>query len=266
LIPLPDSRGARLRESRRSDFFCASLCASASPGVLSPPVFTAFSGPLRSDGLKKSSACPICGKRRAERFCPARGESICAVCCATERERTIDCPPDCPHLLAAHRWEEDHRKPAAEPEIAFQDVNVPPDLIHEQRALVSGISLAILDRAAEEPGLVDADLFAAISALAETYRTLGAGLYYENPPTAAAPHALYAAIAKYLQEWKEKGAAQARVAPASDSDVFRLLVFLVRFGHTRSNGRPRTRGFLDFLRAQFPAVQRAAEAPRIITP
>jgi len=216
--------------------------------------------------VKQTAVCPICGKRRAERFCPAKGESICAVCCATERERTIDCPSSCPHLIAAHRWEEDRRKPQAEPEIAFPDVTVPRDLIHEQGALATGISLAILDRAAEEPALVDADLFAALSALAETYRTLGAGLYYENPPTAAAPHALYSAVAKYLQEWKDKGATEARVAPASNIDVFRLLVSLVRFGHPRSNGRPRTRGFIDFLRAQFPAVQRAAEAPRIIAP
>jgi hypothetical protein len=216
--------------------------------------------------VKQSPICPICGKRRAERFCPAKGESICAICCATEREKTIDCPSSCPHLIAAHRWDETHRKPQAEPEIAFPDVNIPRDLLHEQRALVTGISLAILDRAAEEPALVDADLFAALSALAETYRTLGAGLYYENPPPGTTPHALYSAVAKYLQEWKEKGAAEARVSPASDADVFRLLVFLVRFGQTRSNGRPRTRGFLDFLRAQFPAVQRAAETPRIIAP
>jgi hypothetical protein len=216
--------------------------------------------------VKQSAVCPICGKRRAERFCPAKGESICAVCCATEREKTIDCPSSCPHLIAAHRWEEARRKPSADVKIAFPDVNVPRDLIHEHRALVNGVSLAILEHAAGEPALVDADLFLALSALAETYRTLGAGLYYENPPPGAMPHALYSVVAKYLQEWKEKGAAEARVAPASDSEVFRLLVFLVRFGHTRSNGRPRTRGFIDFLRAQFPAVQRAAEAPRIIAP
>ncbi len=216
--------------------------------------------------MKQSSVCPICGKRRAERFCPAKGESICAVCCATEREKTIDCPSSCPHLVAAHRWEEARSKPSAEPEIAFPDVNVPRDLIHEHRALVNGISLAILESAAEEPALVDADLFAALSALAETYRTLGAGLYYENPPRAAIPRALYSALGKYLQQWKEKGAAEARVPPGSDAEVLRLLVFLVRFGRTRSNGRPRTRGFLDFLRAQFPALQRAAEAQRIIAP
>src|SRR2546422_5223162 len=47
--------------------------------------------------------CPICHKRKAKRFCPARGDSICSVCCGTEREVTIDCPSDCPHLIASRQ-------------------------------------------------------------------------------------------------------------------------------------------------------------------
>ena len=39
-------------------------------------------------------SCPICEKRPPKRFCPAKGEKICAVCCGREREVTIDCPPD----------------------------------------------------------------------------------------------------------------------------------------------------------------------------
>ena len=35
--------------------------------------------------------CPICENRKAARFCPAKGENICAVCCGTEREVTISC-------------------------------------------------------------------------------------------------------------------------------------------------------------------------------
>ena len=46
-------------------------------------------------------ACPICQKRKAKRFCPGKDESICPVCCGTEREVTIDCPGDCPYLVAS---------------------------------------------------------------------------------------------------------------------------------------------------------------------
>jgi len=54
-------------------------------------------------------SCPICEKRKAARFCPAKGEKICAVCCGIEREVTIDCPSDCSYLVAAHRYENDHQ-------------------------------------------------------------------------------------------------------------------------------------------------------------
>src|SRR5262249_16974412 len=40
-------------------------------------------------------SCPICEKRKGARFCPAKGEKICAICCGTEREVTIDCPVHC---------------------------------------------------------------------------------------------------------------------------------------------------------------------------
>ena len=42
-------------------------------------------------------SCAICEKRPPKRYCPAKGEKICAICCGREREVTIDCPSDCPH-------------------------------------------------------------------------------------------------------------------------------------------------------------------------
>src|SRR4026209_1781285 len=46
-------------------------------------------------------ACPVCNQRKARRECPALGQTICTVCCATKRMVEINCPPDCPHLAAA---------------------------------------------------------------------------------------------------------------------------------------------------------------------
>ena len=38
-----------------------------------------------------------------------------------------------------------------------------------------------------------------------------------------------------------------------DEEIFHVLVFFLRFGRLRSNGRPRTReSSVEFLRAQFP--------------
>ena len=54
-----------------------------------------------------------------------------------------------------------------------------------------------------------------------------------------------------------------------DSDVLRALVFMIRLGIMHTSGRPRSRAFIDYLRAQFPGSPAAAEAQqssRIILP
>ena len=217
--------------------------------------------------MPEKQICPICNKRRGERYCPAKGEKICAIDCGTEREVTIDCPTDCSHLIAAHRWEQEHPKPLTESEVPFPDVSFPPELIRMRQAVMSGIGYTVASFAREQPSLHDADILAAGHALAETYRTLGSGIYYEKPPDNLIAAGLYAALAKFIEEEKKHELQHPEIPPLKDAEIFQLFVFFERFGRLRSNGRPRTRAFLEFLRAQFPPeVSDAKEEPRIILP
>ena len=211
--------------------------------------------------------CPICKKRRAERYCPAKGEQICAIDCGIGREVTIDCPSDCAYLLAARRWEQAHPKPLAESEIPFPDVSFPADLIRTHQAALSGIGYTVLTYAAEQRSLSDADVLAAAQAMAETYRTLISGIYYENPPEHAVAAGLYAALAKFFEDEKKHEAEDSELPRLKDLEILHLLVFFLRFGRMRSNGRPLTRAFIEFLRAQFPReVGPPKEESRIIVP
>ena len=211
-------------------------------------------------------SCPICAKRKAERFCPAKGERICAVCCGTEREVTLDCPGDCTYLITAHRYEDQHRKPLPESEVPYPSVEFPPHLIHEQRPLLSGLGVTILQFAATQKSLSDADVLSALNAMAETFRTLGSGIYYEKPPEAALPHLLYGELSKFLAEFKKQDAERTGFSRVKDTEIFHLLIFLLRVGKHQTNGRPRSKHFLEFLRAQFPKPATEAETPRIILP
>jgi hypothetical protein len=211
--------------------------------------------------------CPICNKRRAERYCPAKGEKICAVDCGTERELTIDCPSDCAYLLAAHRWERAHPKSLAEGEIPFPEVSFAEDLVHTRQEVLSGFVYTVVIYAAEQRSLSDSEVFSAVQALAETYRTLLAGIYYEKPPQNPVAAGLYAALAKFIAEEKKRGAEHPEFPPLKDSEIFHLLVLFLRFGRLQSNGRPLTRSFLGFIRSRFPTESGAAkEEPRIIMP
>jgi hypothetical protein len=217
--------------------------------------------------LAGKAICPICGKRRAERYCPAKGEKICAIDCGTEREVSIDCPSDCAYLIAAHRWEQEHPKTLAEQDMPFLDVSIPGDLIHTRQAVLSGIGYTVLIYGAEQRSLTDGDVLVATQAMAETYRTLISGIYYEKPPDNPVAAGLYAALAKFLEDEKKHQAEHPESPALKDLEVFQLLVFFLRFGRLRSNGRLRTRAFIEFLRAQFPIEAGAAkQEPRIIIP
>ena len=212
-------------------------------------------------------SCPICQKRKPKRFCPAKGEKICAVCCGTEREVSIDCPSDCAYLVAARRYEAEHPRPVAPEELPHPEVEILSDLLHDRRAVVSGFSYHILKFALENRDTNDADALAALAALAETFRTLGTGLYYEKPPEAPLRRGLYAQLVHFVEEFRKQESQRAGFPALKDSEVFHLLVFLLRVGTRQTNGRPRSRAFLDFLRAQFPAAaELQPETPRIILP
>ena len=210
-------------------------------------------------------SCPICRKRKAGRFCPAKTEKICAVCCGTEREITIDCPADCAYLLSAHRYEEQH--PRALPvDTPFLDVRLSSDIVHRQPRLLSALAFTIAKFCAAQPNTTDPDVLAALQALAESYKTLIAGIVYEQPPIPALQHELYDSLAAFLTDAKRQPQ-QVSSAPVKDGDIFQLLVFLFRMGMMRANGRSRSRRFIEFLRGQFPGGQELQrEDSRIIVP
>ena len=213
-------------------------------------------------------ACPICEKRKGQRFCPAKGETICAECCGTEREVSIDCPSDCRHLMAARKWEQEHRKPLAPEDFPFPDVRIPPAIVRERGAVVPGLGLTILQFQKESPAMTDSDALEALTALAETYRTLGTGIYYEKPPAGPVAAALYARLVEFLEQYKKEEIERTSGSPLRETEIFQLLVFLLRMGRTETNGRRKSRAFLDFLWTALPPDPHAdrKEEPRIILP
>jgi len=211
-------------------------------------------------------SCPICKKRKAARFCPAKGEKICAICCGTEREVTIDCPSDCFYLVAAHRYENGHPRslPADTP---LLEEKIPQDIVHTHQQMMAALAFSVAKFCAAQPAAVDRDVLTALQALAQTYKTLASGIIYEKPPEAPLPRELYAALTAFLAEVKKQQAEAAASASLKDSEISYLFVFLYRMGLLRTNGRPRSRRFIEFLRGQFPqAPELKREESRIIVP
>jgi len=214
--------------------------------------------------------CPICEKRRPRRVCPgleasrwggSRAREICSQCCGEQREAGIDCPVDCTYLVAGHRYEAEQRQPRrrrgqrkkqAPREIAFPRVSISQDFLYRHQVLITALSLFLVRLAQEHGELRDPDVAEALDALAAGYQSLDAGVYYEQPPASVPGKKVYEALKAHLEEFS-KESQQRTGASVRPGDVLRALVFLRRIAQLEANGRPKSRRYLNFLRAQLPA-------------
>jgi len=133
--------------------------------------------------------------------------------------------------------------------------------------LMAALAFQTAKFASIQPTTADRDVAASLAALAATYKTLQSGLLYEKIPDIPVQRDLYLALSQFLTEIKQKAAESGNSAALKDVAIFQAIVFLYRMGLLRSNGRPRSRRFIEFLRRQFPqAEELKREEPRIIVP
>lgn len=210
-------------------------------------------------------ACPICEKRKVKRLCPARAESICAICCGTEREVTIDCPPDCSYLAASREYDA-LRREIDWSNLPFGEVKIDPSFAQAHGTLLTALDYAICAFAASRREVVDADVLAALQALGEAYRTLSSGIYYERVPDHSLQRGIYEALKSAIADFSKAEAERAGMATTRDADIRDALIFLTQLGATRTNGRPKGRAYLDLLRAQFPKEEFQRTASGILLP
>ena len=217
-------------------------------------------------------SCAICEIRKEKRFCPAVHGRICSQCCGEQREVTLDCPSDCAYLQQAREHEKPRPADQFDPASLFLQVEVSEQFTYEREHLLMGLSYALAKAAQADRTLNDRELIATLSALcASQERLVNSGLHYEQPLTSAAQQAAAAQVLEMAKQFREAEQKQLGHSTLRDSEMLKALVFLVRLGHGRTTGRPKSRAFIDFLIAQFPEKQSAVLTPqeagsRIIVP
>ncbi|MGE0043353.1 MAG: hypothetical protein AB7H88_22125 [Vicinamibacterales bacterium] len=124
--------------------------------------------------------CPRCGKRKARRACPALGREICAVCCATERQVSIACPADCGYLESAQRHPAAAVRRQQDHDLAL--ILGALGRVSERQLQLFFLIQTVVARFRPEglARLIDADVAAAMAALAGTFETRATGLVYEH--------------------------------------------------------------------------------------
>ncbi len=205
---------------------------------------------------------------------------ICPQCCGEQREVTLDCPSDCPYLQQAREHANAHHNRPAEKandrEALFPEVEITEQFLLEREHLILGLSFALGKCARADRSLLDHDLITAVSSLAKSYQTLvNSSLIYEPSTANVAHQSIAREVETMVREFREAEQQHLAEIPGHarlrDSDVLKALVFLLRMAFARTSGRPKSRGFIDFLFAQFPEKQSAIAGPeeagsRIVIP
>ena len=217
-------------------------------------------------------SCAICSNRKEKRFCLAVHGRICPQCCGGQRERTLDCPSECPYLQQARQHEKPRQLEDAPPEEVFPKVELSDEFLQDREPVISGILHTIGGLSRNDGSLNDREVIAALVNLAKSYQTLvGSGLIYEQVPPSLAQQALIEAVRRLLQEFRELEREHLGYTTLKDTEVLKVLVLALRLAHIHTSGRPLSRGFLDFLHDRFAEALSsiaAADEPgsRIIMP
>jgi len=94
--------------------------------------------------------------------------------------------------------------------------------------LLNGLAYAICAYAQHNAFTVDTDVVVTLQALAESYRTLSSGIYYEKPPEHRLQRELYTALKAALEEFKNEGAEEAGLVGVRDSEIRDALIFFTQ--------------------------------------
>jgi len=150
-------------------------------------------------------ACPACGQRKGRRACPALGQTICTVCCATKRLVEIECPDDCPHLTAAREHPAAQVKRQQERDVAVLFPSI-RHLSERQHQLFFLFHTAVARHKPEGFGrIVDEDVAQAAAAVASTLETAARGVIYEHTPQSMAAQRLATELTALVAEIRTHG-------------------------------------------------------------
>ena len=175
------------------------------------------------------------------------------MCCATGREETIDCPPDCEYLREAHRHEK--QPPLDVSKLPNQDIEITEEFLQEHEILLAFTAIAIYEGATESRAATDWDIREALESLIAIYRALKSGLYVE--PALANPYAaaVVTSVQEAIEDIRKKEQEKTGTTTVRDAALLGVIAFLQRLEYSHNNGRKRSRAFIDFLSGFYTAEE-----------
>jgi len=152
--------------------------------------------------------CPVCRERKPKRACPALGQTICTVCCATKRLIEIKCPADCIYLTSARSHPSAVVQRRQERDLGFL-LPLVSDLTETQYRLVVLLQSIIVKHAEGAiPPVHDGDIAEAAATLAATLETAGKGIIYEHQAVSVPAQRLSTELRRAVTELLDRNPSQ----------------------------------------------------------
>lgn len=194
------------------------------------------------------ATCPLCSERPGKRYCPAKDDKICAVCCGTKREIEIDCPSSCSYLKASRSYESE--KPIPDPEVVARLHQFDAKFLETFYPVLDLLTIGILEERANSGWLLDSDVIEVLKALQATVKTLSSGIYYETLPDGPVRQALFRRLNEMLDKLMQPDpAADRRVLKVSEATD--ILDFLLVVAQSNTSIRPKSRRYLDWIAERY---------------
>jgi hypothetical protein len=196
--------------------------------------------------------CILCDQRKAKRFCPAKGNSICAQCCGEKRVLEINCPESCEYLKAGRENESAEYMKHLRILDAVQQERY-KRLLAEHQDVIAHIEYALSRERLLSRDLSDRDVAQAVDILLDTYKTEGNGVLYEKSSDDLRVDSLRREMRQIIEsyrnpEGKEK---QGIVDPQNTrlqlSSAIECLEFIRSLVATYLNDRHPSSSYIDFL-------------------
>lgn len=185
--------------------------------------------------------CPSCGTRRARRACPALGQTICPVCCATKRLTEIRCPATCQHLATAraHPAAAVRRQHEADLEQLMGGIG---RLSEGQLQLFFLLQSYFLRPAPPgTPGVVDSEVADAAGAVAGTLETASRGVIFEHDAASPAGRRMAGELLALLADVGKGGGSR------FEREASAVLRAIERAARPAAEASPDQRSYLDLV-------------------
>ena len=209
-------------------------------------------------------SCPLCQKRPSKRFCPAKGQEICAVCCATKKLVEIACPEDCRYLESSQRHPAAVVKRQIDNDLSMLMATV-GRLSEPQLQLFFVLQSMIVSYQPEGISrIADTDVADATGALAGSLETASKGVIFDESLASIPAEGLRRALKPSIDEITKGGGVSA------GREIAIVLRSIERGARHDGGVIPDSKtGYLELVGRVFqkrPQEPRPADKPRIILP